>query len=39
VLVRASGTESKIRIMIEAPEESVAIKFVNDIENLIRSKI
>ena len=39
VLVKASGTESKIRIMIEAPEESVAIKFVNDIENLIRSKI
>ena len=39
VLVRASGTEPKIRIMIEAPEESVAIKFVNDIENLIRSKI
>ena len=39
VLVRASGTESKIRIMIEAPEESVAIKLVNDIENLIRSKI
>jgi hypothetical protein len=25
--------------MIEAPEESVAIKFVNDIEKLIRSKI
>ena len=39
VLVRASGTEPKIRIMIEAPEESVAMKFVNDIENLIRSKI
>ena len=39
VLVRPSGTESKIRIMIEAPEESVAIKFVNDIEKLIRSKI
>ena len=39
VLVRPSGTESKIRIMIEAPEESVAIKFVKDIEKLIRSKI
>jgi len=39
VLVRPSGTEPKIRIMVEAPEESVAIKFVNDIENLIRSKI
>jgi hypothetical protein len=25
--------------MIEAPEKSVAMKFVNDIENLIRSKI
>ncbi len=39
VLVRPSGTEPKIRIMVEAPEESVAIKFVNDIEKLIRSKI
>ena len=38
VLVRPSGTEPKIRIMVEAPEESVAIKFVKDIENLIRSK-
>ena len=39
ILVRKSGTEPKIRIMVEAPEESVAIKFVKDIENLIRSKI
>ena len=39
VLVRPSGTEPKIRIMVEAPEKSVAQKFTSDIENLIRSKI
>ena len=39
VLVRPSGTESKIRVMIEAPEEKVAKKFTNDIVNLIKSKI
>ena len=39
VLVRPSGTEPKIRIMVEAPEKSVAIKFANDIENLISAKI
>ena len=38
VLVRASGTESKIRVMIEAPEESVATKFANDLINIITSK-
>jgi len=38
ILVRPSGTESKIRIMIEAPEEKVAEKFANDIEKIIRSK-
>ena len=37
--VRPSGTESKIRVMIEAPEEKVAKKFTNDIVNLIKSKI
>ena len=39
ILVRPSGTESKIRIMIEAPEEKVAEKFANDIEKMIRSKL
>ena len=38
VLVRASGTESKIRVMIEAPEEKVAKKYVKDISELIKSK-
>jgi phosphoglucosamine mutase len=38
VLVRPSGTESKIRIMVEAPEEKVAIKYTKDISNLIKSK-
>jgi phosphoglucosamine mutase len=38
VLVRPSGTESKIRIMVEAPEEKVAIKYAKDISNLIKSK-
>ena len=38
VLVRASGTESKIRVMIEAPEEKVAKKYVKDISDLIKSK-
>ena len=38
VLLRASGTESKIRIMIEASEGNVAEKFASDIEKLIKSK-
>ena len=38
VLVRPSGTESKIRVMIEAPEEKVAKKYVKDISDLIKSK-
>ncbi|MBL6817846.1 MAG: phosphoglucosamine mutase [SAR86 cluster bacterium] len=38
VLVRPSGTESKIRIMVEAPEEKVANKFVKDISDLIKTK-
>lgn len=38
VLVRASGTESKIRVMVEAPEENVATKFANDLINIITSK-
>ena len=38
VLVRSSGTEPKIRIMIEASEEKVAKKFANDIKKIIESK-
>ena len=39
VLVRPSGTENKIRVMIEAPEEKVAKKFTIDLIDLIKSKI
>ena len=39
ILVRPSGTEPKIRIMVEAPEKNVAEKFARDIEKLIKSKI
>ena len=38
ILVRPSGTESKIRIMVEAPEKKVAEKYAKDIEKVIRSK-
>ena len=38
VLVRPSGTESKIRVMVEAPEEKVAKKYTKDISDLIKSK-
>jgi phosphoglucosamine mutase len=38
VLVRASGTESIIRVMVEASEQSVAQKFADDIAKLISSK-
>tara|TARA_B100000989_G_scaffold6480_1_gene4490 strand:- start:1252 stop:2130 length:879 start_codon:yes stop_codon:yes gene_type:complete len=38
VLLRASGTESKIRIMVEASGGKVAEKFASDIEKLIKSK-
>ena len=36
ILVRPSGTESKIRIMVEAPEKEVADKYAKDIEKIIR---
>ena len=39
VLVRPSGTESKIRIMVEAPEKNIAEKYAKDIEKIIRSKL
>ena len=39
VLVRPSGTENKIRVMIEAPEEKVAKKFTIDLIDLIKSKL
>ena len=39
VLVRPSGTESKIRIMVEATEEKVANKFAKDIKKIIESKV
>ena len=38
VLVRASGTENIIRVMVEAAEEDVASKFATDISNLVKSK-
>ena len=38
VLVRPSGTVSKIRIMVEAPEKEVAEKYAQNIEKIIRSK-
>ena len=38
VLVRPSGTESIIRVMVEASEEAVAKKFAKDIAKLISSK-
>ena len=38
VLVRPSGTEPKIRIMIEATEKKVAEKYTKDIKDLIINK-
>ena len=38
VIVRPSGTEPKIRIMVEASEEKVANKFAKDIKKIIESK-
>ena len=38
VVVRPSGTEPKIRIMIEAPEKKVAEKYTKDIKDLIINK-
>tara|TARA_B100001027_G_scaffold4467_1_gene2918 strand:- start:1278 stop:2600 length:1323 start_codon:yes stop_codon:yes gene_type:complete len=38
VIVRPSGTEPKIRIMVEASEEKVANKFAMDIKKIVESK-
>ena len=38
VLVRPSGTENIIRVMVEASAENVAKKFAEDISQLIKSK-
>ena len=38
VLIRPSGTEPKIRIMVEASEEKVANKFAMDIKKIVESK-
>ena len=39
VLIRPSGTENKIRIMIEANQEKVASKYANDLLKLFKSKL
>ena len=36
IIVRASGTESKIRIMIESDDEATAIKYAKDIEKILK---
>ena len=38
VLVRPSGTEAKIRIMVESSEKNIAKKYAKDIEQMIISK-
>ena len=39
VLVRPSGTESKIRVMVEASDENTAKKYAKDLSQLIESKL
>ena len=36
ILVRASGTENKIRIMIESDDEVTAAKYAKDIEKILK---
>jgi phosphoglucosamine mutase len=36
ILIRASGTESKIRIMIESDDEATATKYAKDIEKILK---
>ncbi len=38
ILVRESGTEPLIRVMVEAPEKELCKKYVNDVVDVIRSK-
>ncbi|AFT81351.1 phosphoglucosamine mutase [Leuconostoc carnosum] len=38
VLVRASGTESLLRVMAEAPTEELVNQYVNDIVDVVRDK-
>ena len=38
ILVRPSGTEAKIRIMVESSESNIAKKYAKDIEKMIISK-
>ena len=38
IIVRASGTESKIRIMIESDDEATATKYAKDIEKFLKDK-
>ena len=37
VMVRVSGTEPKIRIMVECKDEDVALKCAKEIENVVHS--
>ena len=38
ILVRASGTENKVRIMIESDNKKTAKKYTNDLIKLFESK-
>ena len=37
ILVRPSGTEALIRVMVEAPEEETALSVAQDLANLIKT--
>jgi phosphoglucosamine mutase len=39
VLVRASGTEPKIRVMLEGEDEKLITKLGNDIAKVIKEKM
>ena len=38
VLVRPSGTEPLLRIMVEAQTEEICLRYIADIENVVRKK-
>ena len=38
ILVRESGTEPVIRVMVEAPEKETCSKYVNSVVDVIKSK-